>query len=94
MSLRGYPNYRFRDRDSVFVQANYTKPLFDPVGLLLFYDAGTVGPKFSSLSFKRLRQDAGVGATFSLQHNIVAQIYMAWGEGHGPALNYSFSKLF
>jgi hypothetical protein len=64
------------------------------VGLLLFYEAGNVGPNVSSLSFRHFRQDAGLGATFSVLHNVIAQIYMAWGAGHGPALNYNFSKLF
>jgi len=94
VSLRGYPDYRFRDRDSFFLQSSYTAPIYDPVGLLLFYDAGDVGPDVSSLSFRHLRQDAGLGATFSLRHNVVAQVYMAWGAGHGPALNYNFGKLF
>lgn len=94
VSLRGFPNYRFRDRNAVFVQADYTVPIYDPVELLLFYDAGTVGPTFSSLSFAHLRQDAGVGATFRLQGNVVAQTYVAWGAGHGAVLNYNFSKLF
>jgi hypothetical protein len=94
VSLRGYPDYRFRDRDAVFVQAEYSVPLWDTVGLLLFYDAGTVGPTFSSLSFGHLRQDAGLGAIFRMQGNTVAQTYLAWGAARGPALNYSFSKLF
>lgn len=93
-SLRGFPNYRFRDRDAIFLQADYTVPIYDPVGLLLFYDAGTVGPRFSSLSFGGLRQDGGIGATFRLQGNVVAETYVAWGAGHGAVLNYNFSKLF
>ena len=65
-----------------------------PAGFLVFYDAGTVGPTFSSLSFAHLRQDAGLGATLSLQGNIVAQGYLAWGAGHGPMLGFNFAKLF
>jgi hypothetical protein len=94
LSLRGFPDYRFRDRDSVFVQAEYSVPIVDPVGLLLFYDGGSVGPAFSNLSFGHLRQDGGLGATFRLQGSVVAQTYLAWGAGHGPMLNYNFSKLF
>ena len=94
ISLRGFPNYRFRDRNAVFVQAEYSVPIVDPVGLLLFYDAGRVGSTLFDLTFAHLRQDAGFGATFSLQKNVVAQTYVAWGAGHGPTLNYNFSKLF
>jgi len=94
VSLRGFPNYRFRDRNAVFAQAEYSVPIADPVGLLLFYDAGRVSSTLSDLTFSHLRQDAGFGATFSLQKNVVAQTYVAWGAGHGPTLNYNFSKLF
>jgi hypothetical protein len=94
ISLRGFPNYRFRDRNAVFVQAEYSVPIVDPVGLLLFYDAGRVASSVSDLTFVHLRQDAGFGATFRLQGNVVAQTYVAWGAGHGPTLNYNFSKLF
>lgn len=94
ISLRGFPNYRFRDRSALFVQAEYSVPIVDPVGLLLFYDAGRVASSVSDLTFAHLRQDAGFGATFRLQGSVVAQAYVAWGAGHGPILNYNFSKLF
>jgi hypothetical protein len=61
VSLRGFPNYRFRDRNAVLVQAEYSVPVVDPVGLLLFYDAGRVGSALSDLTFAHLRQGAGFG---------------------------------
>ena len=93
-SLRGYPDYRFRDRDAHFVQAEYKVPVCDPAGLIVFYDAGTVGPTVSGLSWSQLRQDAGLGITFYVQGNVAAQAYLAWGAGHGPKLGYSFTKFF
>lgn len=93
-SLRGFADYRFRDRDAHFVQTDYTIPVYDPLGALLFYDAGTVGPTFSSLSWSHLHQDAGVGMTFYIQGNVAAQGYVAWGAGHGPKLGYNFTKFF
>ena len=52
VSLRGFENYRFRAPDTMFVQAEYSLPVFDPFALLLFYDAGNVGnwPAAISLS--------------------------------------------
>jgi hypothetical protein len=94
VSLRGFPDYRFRDRNATFSQVEYSVPVRDPVGLLLFYDAGTVGPTFGSLSFAHLRQDGGLGATIRVQGNVVAQMYLAWGAGHGPTLGYNLTKLF
>ncbi len=93
-SLRAYPDYRFRDRDAMFVQADYSVPVIDPLGFLLFYDAGTVSPTFSGLSFGHLRQDGGVGVTVSVQGHVAGQGYLAFGAGHGPTLAYNFTKFF
>jgi hypothetical protein len=93
-SLRGFPNYRFRDNDALFMQTEYSVPIRDPLGLLIFYDAGTVGPTFSSLGFAHLRQDAGFGMTVRVQGNVVARTYLAWGAGHGPLFGFNFGKMF
>ncbi|MGA7159242.1 MAG: hypothetical protein WBY53_20525 [Acidobacteriaceae bacterium] len=91
LSLRAYPHYRFRGPDAVTVQTDLSLPLH----VLVFYDAGTVGPNVASLSFAHLRQDAGLGFGISLQGNLVAQAYMAWGSaGALPTFGYNFSKLF
>lgn len=94
VSLRGFPNYRFRDRNATFSQVEYSVPIHDPIGLLLFYDAGTVGPTVNSLSLAHLRQDGGIGATIRLQGSVVAQAYTAWGAGRGATLGYNFAKQF
>ena len=94
VSLRAYPNYRFRAPDAFFGQTEYSLRIWKPLGLLLFYDAGTVGQTFSSLSFAHLRQDAGFGTTVSLQGNVIVQGYLAFGAGHGPTFGYNFAKLF
>jgi hypothetical protein len=91
LSLRAWPDYRFRAPDALFVQTNYILPLYN---ILVFYDAGTVGPTFSSLSFAGLRQDAGFGVALSLQGRIAAQGYLAFGAGHGPTFGYNFTKFF
>jgi hypothetical protein len=91
LSLRAWPDYRFRAPDALFVQTNYILPLYN---VLVFYDAGTVGPAFSSLSFAHLRQDAGFGVALSLQGRIAAQGYLAFGAGHGPTFGYNFTKFF
>jgi len=93
-SLRAFPDYRFHAPDALFVQTDYSVPIRDPLGMLVFYDAGTVGPTFSSLSFAHLRQDGGLGVTLSLQGHVAAQGYLAWGAGHGPAFGYNFTKFF
>jgi hypothetical protein len=61
ISLRGFDNYRFRDPDATFLQAEYSVPVYGPLALLLFYDAGNAGSSLGDFSLAHLRQDTGVG---------------------------------
>jgi len=93
-SLRGFANYRFRGDDATFVQTSYTLPVYDPLGLLVFYDAGNAGDTLGALSFAHLRQDAGFGVNIRIMRVPYAQAYVAWGAGSGPYLGYNLVKHF
>jgi hypothetical protein len=60
-SLRGFPNYRFRDRHALLLQAEYRVPLWGPVDVSLFADAGKVAGGRNDLNFTDLKSDAGAG---------------------------------
>ena len=94
LTLRGFNNYRFRAPDAALVGMDYQIRVFDPIGALLFYEAGNVGNSAGDLSFAHARQDAGMGATFRLLNNVVAQVYLGFGAGHGSHLGYNFKKFF
>lgn len=94
LTLRAFNNYRFRAPDAATVSVDYGIPVFNPIGALIFYDVGKVGNSIGDLSFAHARQDAGVGATLSLLHNVVAQVYLGLGAGHGSHLGYNFTKFF
>jgi hypothetical protein len=94
VTLRGYDNYRFRASDLALVQFEYGIPIYDPIGVFVFYDAGTVGNSVSDLSIPRFRQDAGPGVSVRLRGHIIAQMFYAFGAGHGGRWNYNFSKFF
>jgi hypothetical protein len=93
-SLRGFANYRFRGNDATFVQTSYTLPIYDPLGLLVFYDAGNAGDTLGALSFAHLHQDAGFGVNIHIMRVSYAQAYLAWGAGSGPYLGYNLVKQF
>lgn len=94
VTLRAWPNYRFRANDSALTQVDFNAVVRDPFGIDLFYDAGTVGERATDLGISDWRQDAGVGLTVRLQGSIVAQSYWAWGAGHGANWGYNFAKTF
>lgn len=94
VTLRGYDNYRFRAPDLALVQFEYGVPVYDPIGMFVFYDAGTVGSSISELSLAHFRQDAGPGIFLRLRGHVIAQTFYAWGAGHGGLWNYNFTKFF
>jgi len=94
VTLRAWDHYRFRDRDAALVQVDMNALVWDPFGIYVFCDAGTVGNKPADLAFSRFRQDAGFGGTVRIQGNIVVETYLAWGHGRGPRWSFNFSKVF
>lgn len=96
VTLRGYPDYRFRGNDLALVQIEYSKPLpvVDPVGAFAFYDGGSVAPAGQGLGMARYRQDGGLGASLRLQGKIVLRAWAAMGGGHGVHIGYNLEKLF
>jgi len=94
VSLRGFEDYRFRAPDTMFVQAEYSLPVYDPFELLLFYDAGNVGNALGDLSFAHLRQDAGFGVTIRVMRIPLVQLYLAGGRGGGLHPGFALIKQF
>lgn len=94
VSLRGFENYRFRAPDTMFVQAEYSLPVYDPLALLLFYDAGNVGDTLGDLSFAHLRQDAGFGVNVRILRMTLLQVYLAGGRGGGLHPGFNLAKQF
>ena len=58
-TLRGFRNFRFRDRNLVLMQAEYRIPVHRSVHATVFVDAGQVAPRPSEL-FERSPPDYGI----------------------------------
>jgi hypothetical protein len=98
-SLRGYGNYRFRDPDAAFIQAEYgirlpIKLNWTAFGPFVFYDAGTVGQRASDLALSDWRQDGGFGVFVMFNGSVVVKGYLGAGAGHGVNAGASFNHFF
>jgi hypothetical protein len=60
-TLRGFLDYRFRDRDLLLFNAEYRWPFFRALDGALFYDTGTVAPSAQALSMRTAHSDYGAG---------------------------------
>jgi Omp85 superfamily domain len=64
-TLRGYSSWRFRDRHSLLMSAEWRWiPNRMALDLAIFYDTGKVTPRFDDISFKGLKSDVGIGIRF------------------------------
>ena len=91
--LRGFSNYRFRDRHSILATAEYRWYVQEYVEMALFYDAGKVVPRKGDLDFTGLKSDFGIGLRFHTPGTTVLRLEAARSNeglrlifGFGPAI--------
>ncbi len=63
-SLRGFSSWRFRDRHSLLLQAEWRVLANRFLDMALFYDAGKVASRRADLDFEGLKNDFGLGFRF------------------------------
>jgi hypothetical protein len=83
-TLRAFQNRRFRDQNSLLLQAEYRWTPSHFIDMVLFTDAGKVAAKRSDLNFDDLHVDYGIGIRFHGPKFTVLRIDLAKGnEGFG-----------
>jgi hypothetical protein len=93
-TLRGYSSWRFRDRHSLLMSAEWRWiPNRMGVDLAIFYDTGKVTPRFDDISFKGLKSDVGVGIRFHSPFATPLRIELAKGS-EGMRLVFAGSAAF
>jgi outer membrane protein assembly factor BamA len=63
-SLRGYSSWRFRDQNSLLLQAEWRIMINRYLDLAFFYDAGKVAARTKDLDLDGMKDDFGVGLRF------------------------------
>ena len=63
-SLRGFSSWRFRDQNSLLLQAEWRIMVNRYLDMAFFYDAGKVAARTSDLDLKHLKDDFGFGLRF------------------------------
>jgi hypothetical protein len=93
-TLRGYSSWRFRDRHSLLMSAEW-RWIPNRLGLdmAIFYDTGKVTPRFDDISFKGLKSDVGIGIRFHSPLATPLRIELAKGS-EGMRLVFAGSAAF
>ena len=88
-SLRGYLDYRFRDRDMLLMNAEYRWPVLRRVDAAVFYDAGSVASAANLLA-RKLYTDYGAGLRLHSATRMLVRLDVARGvEGTRALISFS-----
>jgi hypothetical protein len=87
--VRSYRDYRFRAPNTLTFQAEYTRPIRDPLGFLFFYDVGKVALARSDLDISHMRHSFGVGFTIRVGAFTQFKFYYAWAGREGTHTTYT-----
>ena len=93
-TLRGYGSWRFRDLNSLLLQAEWRIMVNRYLDLAFFYDAGKVAPRKGDLDFDGLEDDYGIGLRFHGPFATPLRIEVARSRERSFALVFSSSATF
>jgi hypothetical protein len=91
--VRGYSQFRFYDKNSLVLNAEYRRELGPPLDLVLFTDWGKVFPKPGSLAFSELHGSAGVGFRFKTRNSVIMRMDVGFSS-EGVRFWWAFSDIF
>ena len=74
----------------MLVNAEYRWEALSGVDMALFYDAGTVAPRWNDLTLAQLKQSWGIGLRFNTYKSIFMRTESAFGSGEGTRVYVAF----
>ena len=92
--LRGYPSWRFRDRNRILLTGEYRWMAGQFVDMALFVDAGKVAPQWSDVDLSDLKKSYGIAARFHTPAATVMRIEVARTRDEGIGLILAFGPVF
>ncbi|HXW05423.1 MAG TPA: BamA/TamA family outer membrane protein [Vicinamibacterales bacterium] len=79
-NLRGYSSYRFRDRHTLVVTAEYRWYAQEWVDMALYYDAGKAVARRADLNLQNMRNNVGIGIRFHTPGDTALRLEVAAGN--------------
>jgi hypothetical protein len=92
-TLRGFPSWRFRGRDSLLLQGEWRILVNRGFETAVFYDAGKVAERASDLDLNGLHTDYGFGARFHALYSTFLRVELAHSR-EGNRLVFAASRAF
>ena len=91
--LRGFADFRFRDKNMVVVNAEYRFEAFSGLDLALFADAGQVAPTTRELRVRDMKTAAGFGFRFNSAKSVFYRVDVGFSR-EGTTVFMKFGNVF
>jgi hypothetical protein len=92
-TLRGFSDFRFRDRHLIALQAEYRFEILTALDGAVFYDAGQVAPTLDAFQLRRFERDYGAGLRLGSNGGVFLRFDVAYG-GEGARTWLRFGHVF
>ena len=93
-TLRSVSEYRFRDKNALWMNAEYRWEATGLLDMALFYDVGTVAAKPSDLDLSDVKQGYGIGFRLKTARNVFFRFDIGTGAGEGVHYVIKYSRSF
>ncbi len=90
---RGYPTFRFRDRNLLALQGEYRYLVNKLMSGAIFVDSGQVAPSASAIGWSRFKTTYGTGVRFGALGGAALRFDLAFG-GEGPIFIFGLGHAF
>ena len=93
IALRGYREFRFRDRNFIVMNLEYRWEAFSGLDMAIFGDVGKVAARRSDIDLKDLESDVGFGFRFNTFKSVFLRIDIGFSQ-EGTRVFFKFAPAF
>jgi outer membrane protein assembly factor BamA len=93
-TLRGFREFRFRDENILFVNAEYRLRLHQFFHVAPFFDAGEVRADWEDIGLGELKTSYGIGVRAGTEERTFVRIDVGTGGGEGVRVFFKFGPSF
>ena len=92
-TVRGFKEFRFRDENVMFMNAEYRWEAFSGLDMALFVDVGEVSDKWETIDLRRAKKSYGLGFRFNNYKSVFMRFDVSVG-GEGTQIFFKFGPAF
>jgi hypothetical protein len=92
-TVRGFKEFRFRDENVVFMNAEYRWEAFSGLDMALFFDMGEVSDKWETIDLRDAKKSYGLGFRFNNYKSVFMRFDVSVG-GEGTQIFFKFGPAF